>query len=394
MKLVMTLMVRDEADIVEAMVDHHLAQGIDLLIVTDNGSVDGTTEILQRYADAGVIDLRHNPHHNKRQGEAVTRMARDAATVHGADWVINADTDEFWVPVDRSLTLKEAFENIPTQLGSFVVPVIDMTGVPAASGTGFERLIYRDQRSVEDLLAIGLHAHATPDSVHVGDPNVEVSQGNHFVNIESQGEPDPAFAIEVLHFPWRSFDQFYRKVDNSGRAYAESGLVPSPNHHGMRDYRRLLDGTLVSFYIARHPSLEQIEKGLADGTLTVDRTIADLSLPSVPDVALPEGSIDVGRAAAISLVQKLGRIAELESELSETRAAAAADTARLTEDLDTLLRTGAQKITGLEDQLRLSEDHVRSLEDQNRQLHGRRVVRAADWVGRAARNARGTIRRR
>lgn len=394
MKLVMTLMVRDEADIVEAMVDHHLAQGVDLLIVTDNGSIDGTTDILQRYADAGVIDLRHNPHHNKRQGEAVTRMARDAVTLHGADWVINADTDEFWVPVDRSLTLKQAFENIPTDLGSFVVPVIDMTGTPAASGTGFERLIYRDQRSVDHLLTIGLHAHATPDSVHVGDPNVEVSQGNHFVNIESQGEPDPAFAIEVLHFPWRSFEQFYRKVDNSGRAYAESGLVPSPNHHGMRDYRRLQDGTLVSFYIARHPSAEQIEQGLADGTLTVDRTIAELGLPAIPDVALPEGAIEVGRAAAVSLVQKLHHIASLETELRETRAAAEADKARLESDLDTLLRTGAHKMNALEEELRQRDEHIRALENQYHALHGRRVVRAADWVGQAARNVRGTIRRR
>ena len=52
-RFVVTLMVRDEVDIIAAFVEHHLAQGADLIIVTDNGSVDGTTEVLQRYADLG-----------------------------------------------------------------------------------------------------------------------------------------------------------------------------------------------------------------------------------------------------------------------------------------------------------------------------------------------------
>ena len=40
MKLVMTLLVRDEEDIVRENLDFHLAQGVDEVIVTDNGSED------------------------------------------------------------------------------------------------------------------------------------------------------------------------------------------------------------------------------------------------------------------------------------------------------------------------------------------------------------------
>src|SRR5206468_4992274 len=61
MRLVVTLMVRDEVDIIAAMIEHHLAQGADLIIATDNGSVDGTTDVLQRYADQGVLELHHDP---------------------------------------------------------------------------------------------------------------------------------------------------------------------------------------------------------------------------------------------------------------------------------------------------------------------------------------------
>ena len=42
-------------------------------------------------------------------------MARLAATDHGADWVINTDADEFWMP--RRATLKEMFGSVASNVG-------------------------------------------------------------------------------------------------------------------------------------------------------------------------------------------------------------------------------------------------------------------------------------
>ena len=55
MRLIMTAMVRDEADIIASMLDHHLEQGVDHFVVTDNGSVDGTREILEDWLDGKPI---------------------------------------------------------------------------------------------------------------------------------------------------------------------------------------------------------------------------------------------------------------------------------------------------------------------------------------------------
>ena len=47
--IVMTLLVRNEEDIIKNNIDYHLNQGIDHIIVTNNLSTDGTRDILESY---------------------------------------------------------------------------------------------------------------------------------------------------------------------------------------------------------------------------------------------------------------------------------------------------------------------------------------------------------
>ena len=68
------------------------------MIVTDHASSDGTEDVLARYERDGRVRVLREPDGPFRQREWVTRMARLAATEHGADWVINSDVDEFWWP--------------------------------------------------------------------------------------------------------------------------------------------------------------------------------------------------------------------------------------------------------------------------------------------------------
>src|SRR5437763_7219467 len=115
MRLVMTLLVRDEADIVDDHLAFHLAAGIDFVIAADNGSTDGTTDVLEQYAGDGHVHRIDLPDPFS-QIEVVTQMARLAATRFGADWVINSDADEFCWP--RGGTLKDVLRAVPRQFGS------------------------------------------------------------------------------------------------------------------------------------------------------------------------------------------------------------------------------------------------------------------------------------
>jgi nucleotide-binding universal stress UspA family protein len=114
MRLVMTLVVRDEVDIVDAQLAYHLAAGVDFVLATDHGSTDGTLDVLRRYEREGRLRL-FGVSGEMRESEWRTHMARLAATEHGADWIINTDADEFWLP--RAATLKESLGAVPSEIG-------------------------------------------------------------------------------------------------------------------------------------------------------------------------------------------------------------------------------------------------------------------------------------
>jgi Glycosyl transferase family 2 len=264
----MTLLARDEADIVDALVAYHLHAGVDHVIATDNGSSDGTTEILERYERAGCLRLLREPGDDMRQDEWVTRMARMAATEHDADWVLHADADEFWWP--RGGSLKDVLAKVPARYG--VVRGCWRHFLPRPDDGSFwaERMTVR--------LATPAHPgdketifHAHQKVAHRAHPEVEIERGNH--NAEAPGlEPLRAWhPLEVLHFSFRSVAQLERK--------ARGGWLRSPTYEPTR-HRLLLDeayrdGRLAAFYDAYAVDDGALARGLRDGALAVDTRLRD-----------------------------------------------------------------------------------------------------------------------
>ncbi|PZF58992.1 glycosyltransferase family 2 protein [Curtobacterium sp. MCSS17_008] len=372
MILAVTLMVRDEADVIPAWLDHHVAQGFDVFVITDNGSVDGTTALLESFAerDDVTVDLRHDPVHRKQQGTVVTQMARDAAAVHGADWVVNADADEFIIPVDRSLTVRQVFERLDPVVGAFFVPVVNLTGALAESGAGIERLHWRDERSIEELRAVGLIAPPTANTVHVGDPGVTVVQGNHRASV-ANGAPVPEeLALEVLHLPWRSWAQYAHRVEVTGRAYDDNpDLTPSPRHHGMRDYRRLQEGLLEPVFSLRFVTDEEAAAGpftRDDGIAEVLRRAGSSAVDGADEVVVPRQRLEDLRSLGRAVATRDARIAELEDDVRDAEELA-----------DTLRRT-----------VQFERDANHRLEGELARTRARRIVRLADRAGNVARRIR------
>ena len=89
------LMVRNEKDYVCEWLAYHRAIGFETVIVIDNDSTDGTGELLQKLADAGLVDLMHWP--NRTDGYNQMMAYKEASARVGTEWLMFLDTDEFLV---------------------------------------------------------------------------------------------------------------------------------------------------------------------------------------------------------------------------------------------------------------------------------------------------------
>ncbi len=266
MKLVVTLLVRDEEDIVADNINYHLNAGADLLLVTDNGSVDTTRDIVQTFVDEGVARLLVEPAPVHSQWRWVTRMARIAYWDHGADWVINTDADEFWWP--ESGDLKKALGLIGSEYSALRVPRFDFRPL-AGVGGGPRETPYRETSS---LRFIG--GPLEPKTCHRADPRVIVGQGNHEVSGVSGAELDGTGLLSVFHFPTRSLEQFRRGVANAGAAYRRSTeFVPTTGEVKRALYEALEDGSLDGVFASRELPEPEAEVAIESGEIVADRRL-------------------------------------------------------------------------------------------------------------------------
>jgi hypothetical protein len=271
MRVVVTVLARDEADVIDDQVAFHLNAGADFVIATDNNSRDGTTAIFERYARDGVLHLIREPAEGLRQGEWVTRMARLAATKYGADWVINADADEFWWP--RGGSLKEVLGAVPQQYG--IVQGFWRSFVPWPD----------DGQPFAERMTARLAQHAPindPSSfyrpvvkvAHRGDPHVTVARGNHALADSAFRTLTTWHPIEVLHFPLRSREQWMRKVELQGDAFTKHIERSGTGYH-LKGYDALQRGRIDEQHASLVVDDAALEQGLKDGTLVLDTRLRD-----------------------------------------------------------------------------------------------------------------------
>jgi hypothetical protein len=270
MRLVMTLRVRDESDIIEENLAYHLNAGVDFIIATDNASEDGTIEILERYERAGKLLLLHDPDPSHRQAASSTRMARLAATEFGADWIIHNDADQFWWPeVDASLP--EIFASIPPEYGILVAPKHDFVAREVPGRPWHERLTVRPATPARRP---GEKRQAGTSTViaHRPDPRASVTQGNHALRETSLLPLPPWFPIYVMHFPDRSAAQFAGRVRYGIDGYARNDEVAARcGRHKRVLYEPLVNGRLEQYWRQRVVVSEAtIAEGLSSGTLVED----------------------------------------------------------------------------------------------------------------------------
>jgi glycosyltransferase involved in cell wall biosynthesis len=308
----MTLLARNEEDILDAHLAFHLNVGVDFVVAIDNGSEDGTTDILESYARDGYLDLSRDDRDLDQPGW-VTQMARRAATDFGADWVINSDADEFWWP--RGGSLKDVLSAIPARFGS--VRGMWRHFVPRPHGEEFfaERMTVRVSNPGTEE-----NSPYSPrfKTAHRADPRVTVLGGNHRAIGDDLLPLRGWYPIDVLHFPMRSLEQCKEK-------YLRWWQV-APSVFRIAAHEADREGRMREFYESYVVEDEALEAGLADGALAVDTRLRDSlrRLRAGEQLAFADDTIDESYLSELSALANTDPrvLAQRKADALETRLAA------------------------------------------------------------------------
>lgn len=231
-------MVRNEADIIEAFVEHIFAQDCDRLLIVDNESTDNTLHTLRRLASDYPIIVGTDTEKRYFQAHKMTRLASLAYRA-GAGWVVPMDADEFWFAPHGTLGsyLRSTSDDV---LRSFLYNAFPTPTQPVVSGPT-QRL--RINKGPDPTLSKQCARTF---------PGLWIEMGNH--GIRRPGRL--ADGLSILHLPWRSYDQYRRKVRDGAAALQGTNTSSAMGNHWTNQgelsdlaltnrWQRLLEGHTV-----------------------------------------------------------------------------------------------------------------------------------------------------
>ncbi len=245
-RLVLVAAVRDEADVLDANLRHHFALGVDFAVMADNGSTDGTCEILEAWQQRGMVAWVAEPDESYRQSEWITRLALSARERHGADWILADDADEFWCPhegdlkdfiaTERGAVLRCGRRNQVRVVAPGEDPKVEFLhkafAEVRAPRAWREPCAERGKRELSDPTVPGVTWHGEePKVLARADVVGALTQGGHRVQSRDWVWATEPAGLTIRHFPIRSAEQFVRKVTAGGAAYARSGLPAAMGWH-------------------------------------------------------------------------------------------------------------------------------------------------------------------
>lgn len=249
-KLFMTLLIRDEEDIIEQNITYHLNQGVDFIYAIDNGSIDSTPKILERFVRDGRLSFESIDEYTYEQAKWVSSMAKKSV-FSGATHLIHADADEFWVPKRGNLKselpdkgeihLVRRLHYIPPSIRSPQTLPIDFNSFKFYIPSGLKE---NEKGSIDKEKIM---FHASPYKIITTAENTDVSYGNHDVISKTKLEKIVNENINIHHFPTRSFEQFKHKVQISGEAL-ERNPEKGVGTHMRKFYTELQNGEFEETY--------------------------------------------------------------------------------------------------------------------------------------------------
>lgn len=225
MSVCAVMMVKDEADVLPYTL-HHLLGQVDAIIVSDNGSTDGTRQLLDEWASTrtnGEITVLDDPEVGYWQSRKTTALAMQARAA-GFDWVLPVDADEMWVAKDGR------------RIGDFLMSIAP--DVPVCSAEVFHYIPTAADAGEQELPnpfeRIGWRLSEPSTLAKVACRpwrGLLIAPGNHACSYNGAAPSIVTGGLRVNHYSWRTTEQYSRKIVNGARAYAATDLAADVGSH-------------------------------------------------------------------------------------------------------------------------------------------------------------------
>lgn len=231
-KIAVVCMVRDEIDVIDTFVQHHLAL-VDRVVIVDHLSRDGTFEALERFSRREPrLDLLTYDGVEYFQSAIVSELTRRAARL-GATWILPLDADEFLAVTSRR-ELLDLLSNDPAPVKHFewqnLVP-LGLARGDEGTDDDWNQGVFLGSRTLSPHVKI-----AVSGSYVRRNPQLVIGHGSHRVMQYPGAKPQRGvLAGKLLHIPVRSSSQAKKKFTNGSESLKQTeGREPSFGSHWLQ----------------------------------------------------------------------------------------------------------------------------------------------------------------
>lgn len=205
MRTLMITKVKNEADIIEFFLRYH-SNIFDCIVVIDNGSLDGTYEIVNKLIEEGLnIELINEAHNDFDAFRLANQYTVDLIEKYDAEYVIYMDADELLITQEGKQPIG-CFSNFDcNKVHIFKWRTYIYTGqdIEMFSLEHYQKYRKDEEETFKKIMV---------PSKLIKDKLVVVSAGNHSVSSPYDIEEEYHEELKFAHFPVRSMHQRKKQI--------------------------------------------------------------------------------------------------------------------------------------------------------------------------------------